>query len=237
MNFTRALNNLLDRYFGLRISPSPDARLSAARKKIFSESEVSIVLDVGANAGQYATRIRGEGYKGQIISFEPSPVYNELVSKAATDPRWICSKFAISNKDGFSDFYVASNSYLSSSLLPPEGILTQGFDIRFTRGELVETKTLVNFFKAANLNEEFYLKIDVQGAEMLVLEGAEDILDLCVAIEFESALSALYAGESLHYILSNWLLKRNFVPVQLVPTHYDEFLRTVSLDSIFVKIH
>jgi FkbM family methyltransferase len=40
---------------------------------------INLVLDVGANVGQFGLSLRNRGYAGQIMSFEPvSDAFNEL---------------------------------------------------------------------------------------------------------------------------------------------------------------
>ena len=49
------------------------------RRKVLDLLGIDLVLDVGANSGQYAKMLRKDGYNGKILSFEPiSTVYNEL---------------------------------------------------------------------------------------------------------------------------------------------------------------
>ena len=61
-----------------------------ALRTIFDSFDVNLVLDVGANKGQYASFLRNYlGYKGKIISFEPVlDVYHELNNAALNDPNW-----------------------------------------------------------------------------------------------------------------------------------------------------
>ena len=53
------------------------------------QQAIDAVIDVGANTGQYATRLRAAGWAGPILSFEPIPeVHRQLAEQAAADPDW-----------------------------------------------------------------------------------------------------------------------------------------------------
>src|SRR3954465_2500661 len=59
------------------------------------------VLDIGANAGQFAAALRGVGYRGRLISFEPQPpAFASLKAKADADPTWECHQVALGEADG-----------------------------------------------------------------------------------------------------------------------------------------
>jgi FkbM family methyltransferase len=233
-HLTRVLNNYLDELFGLRIQPSPENRLTESRKNILQKFKVKNILDVGANNGQWALRVRDGGFRENIISFEPTSAYEVLKKNTFRDSNWKCVNLAVSNQTGKSRIYLASNGNLSSSILQPDEILLQGFGIEFNESIDVPTTTLDEYLYNSKIGE-FYLKIDVQGAEKLVLEGAENSLSKCVAVEFESSLTSLYKGESKHYDLAKWLLLRGFTPFQVVVTHWDTSMAAISLDSIFIK--
>ena len=227
------LNNLIERISGLRLQPSAEKRLSASRNEILKDSESQLVIDVGANQGQWSSSIRKSGYKGKIISFEPTEAFAQLENSASLDSSWEVRKKALGSEIGKKTIFLASNKAMSSSLLVPTGMRERRPDIAFESGPSVEVSTLEAEIGAAG--EDFYLKIDTQGFEMDVLRGAENILDRCVAIEFESAITRLYESETLHHDIAQWLAERKFTPYQLVITDWDSNLRTVALDAIFVR--
>jgi len=233
-HLTRVINNYLDDLLGLRLQPSPEKRLNESRKTILQKFKVKNILDVGANIGQWALQVRDGGFKEDITSFEPTSAFEILKKNTFRDSNWKCVNVAVSNQTGESRIYLASNGNLSSSILQPDEILLQGFGIEFNESVNVPTTTLDEYLYNSQIGE-FYLKIDVQGAEKLVLEGAENSLSKCMAVEFESSLTSLYKGESNHYDLAKWLLLRGFTPFQVVVTHWDRSMATISLDSIFIK--
>jgi FkbM family methyltransferase len=228
-----SVNNFLERISGLRIQPSSESRLSASRSKILNLQSISLVVDVGANSGQWAKRIRRDGYQGEIWSFEPTNKFSELKNNSSADEKWKVFNLALGNEEGEREMFLSSNDGLSSSLLEPSGIRDHHPSIEFHTKLKVNVSTL-----DIQLNQNhspFYLKIDTQGGEELVLNGGHKALERCLAIEFESALVPLYKNEILHYQLASKLLNLGFSPAQVAVTHWDSDLGTVSLDSIFVR--
>lgn len=226
-------NNFVDFCFGLRIQPSAEKRLKNMRDLLIKEFQCDTVIDVGANSGEWATKLRKSGFLGDIISYEPSPKFHELAKKARGESRWKIHNIALSNYAGVSHFFIASNNGLSSSTLSPKKILDQNFEIKFHSTIEVPTNRLdCEVFEGDNL----YLKIDVQGAEFNVLQGAFNLLPKISVIEFESSLLELYDGEKNHYVISRWLNQHGFFARQIVVTHWDKNLATVSIDSIFSRL-
>src|SRR4051794_18829417 len=80
---------------------------------------VTVVIDVGANTGQFVEQVRAAGYGGRVVSFEPvSAAFVELERKAAADPRWECRRLGLGPAPADVDINVAGNNAESSSLLP-----------------------------------------------------------------------------------------------------------------------
>ncbi|MBV9892011.1 MAG: FkbM family methyltransferase, partial [Rhizobacter sp.] len=78
---------------------------------------IDLVVDAGANLGQFAQSIRRKGYSGRIWSFEPvSYVHAALARAAAGDARWSVSKLALGSVPGEATLNVSSNHTLSSFL-------------------------------------------------------------------------------------------------------------------------
>ena len=94
---------------------SPDAQLA----QVLSHFGIDLVLDIGANTGQYGTLLRELGYTGRIVSFEPLPTaHAALTSKTAADPAWAAApRAAIGDSEGEITINIAGNS-ASSSVLP-----------------------------------------------------------------------------------------------------------------------
>ena len=90
----------------------------ARRARLLKDYRIDLVLDVGANTGQYARQLRELGYKGRIVSFEPlSSAVAELRRAAAYDANWQVRNHACGAENGKREIRVAANSQ-SSSFLP-----------------------------------------------------------------------------------------------------------------------
>src|SRR5688500_7552885 len=77
-----------------------------------------MVVDVGANTGQYGRQVRAAGYTGLIISFEPLPeAFAKLQNSARSDPAWECRRMALGDIDSEIPLQVSADS-VSSSILP-----------------------------------------------------------------------------------------------------------------------
>src|SRR5216683_8217255 len=65
-------------------------------ERFTSTYQIDCVFDIGANEGQYASKLRRKlNYEGLIISFEPVPdVAKVLKARAARDPKWIVAELA-----------------------------------------------------------------------------------------------------------------------------------------------
>src|ERR1700686_1867632 len=68
-------------------------------RRLLTQLDVDCVLDVGANRGQFAQELRGIGYNGQIISFEPiASEFSVLRRKFANDSKWRGYQIALGSK-------------------------------------------------------------------------------------------------------------------------------------------
>lgn len=188
-------------YFGFDIIRyTKENFISLKRLSIIRSRGINLVLDVGASEGHYALGLRKMGYEGRIISFEPlSSSFKILQKKAETDPSWCCENLAIGNYDGVALINV-SGRRTSSSILPmlPSHVAAAPESAYITK-EQVQMRRLDSLLNDLITRENrIYIKIDVQGYERSVLEGAEEILKITEVIEVEVSMVPLYEGSILY---------------------------------------
>jgi FkbM family methyltransferase len=136
-------------------------------------------LDVGANCGWLSIRAaRRVGRGGRVIAFEPSPIMVDLLRYHRSVnglPQITIVPKAVSNSDGEAPFFLLNQgfSFRSSSAIESDNL---PFVLPEEKQRItVPTVTLDRYCVDNNLWPTM-LKIDVEGAELLVLEGSREVL-------------------------------------------------------------
>ena len=162
-------------------------------------ARIDAVLDVGANAGQYARALRAAGFDGRIVSCEPlSTPYRELARVAGRDPRWEAVRTALGDRDGTVTVNVAGNSYSSSVLEMLPAHLDAAPQSHYVGTEEAPVTTVDRICQVRGVDPaRSLLKLDVQGYEQVVLDGAAHVLPLLAAVQVELSLTPLYEAQPL----------------------------------------
>ena len=217
---------------------SPAGVTLARRLRILEDNGVTVVLDVGANRGQFASELRIGGFGGRIVSFEPlATACAALERAAADDPLWACRRLALSDTDGETELHVSENT-VSSSLLELEARHLEAAPAsRYVATERVRQARLATLAEELRLpGDGVYLKLDVQGSEAKALEGARPILPRVVAIETELSLVPLYRDQLLLREMLDFFDEAGYDPVSLEPAYADgRNGHVLQVDGIFLR--
>lgn len=201
--------------------------------------EITVVLDIGANVGQFGERLRDAGFPGRIVSFEASrDAHRCLRWRANGDHSWIIApRMAIGQQDGSATLHLSANS-VSSSLLPmlPAHVAVEPASV-YVGSESVEMRRLDSVASEFLSDQDrVFLKSDVQGLELQVLRGAAGLLDSTIGVQMELSLTPLYEGEHLFDAMFHELEDRGFELWALVPGLLDRATgRLLQVDGIFFR--
>lgn len=191
----------------------------ARRKQLLAVYNTDLVIDVGANNGQYAIELRSLGYQGRIHSFEPMrDAWGKLGHQSHSDSDWTITNVGLADEPGYKTLHVAGNSVSSSllSMSPMHVENAPGSD--YVSDERVEISTLdLEVPKIVNGASNIWLKLDVQGFESKVLEGAKNSLEDISVIQTELSLTTLYEGGDLYLSLCEKLARSGFALVGIEP--------------------
>ena len=212
-----------------------------ALKRFLSAFAVDCLFDVGANRGQYAMMVRKDaGYKGLILSFEPNPdVFAQLHKAAASDRQWHVFNMALSDFDGTASFNIMAADQFSS-LKKPSGQQDAIFADRNKVTKTVEMQcrrldTLLPELVAQHGFARPFLKMDTQGHDLSVCEGAGAVLTDMLGVQTELGVRPIYEGGTGYRAMIDWLDARGFVPSAFFANNKGHFPRLVEMDGIFVN--
>lgn len=199
---------------------SPMIRLAMLLRQL----ETKVVIDIGANEGQFAADLRAAGYLGRIVSVEPLTAAHAALAKAAArDSRWtVADRCAVGAAAGIATLHVAGNSVSSSLREMTSAHSDAAAESKYIATEEVRVVTLADLIDrhAGAPDPAVFVKLDVQGHERDVLDGAGSRLDTIGSIQLELSLVELYAGQALMpaqieflatHGLALWSLDRGFM--------------------------
>jgi len=196
----------------------------AQRARLLQRFEITTVLDIGANEGQFALEFREHvKYRGKITSFEPvSEAFAKLQARAAADPLWKCRQEAISDVSGKDFINVSANSFSSSLLEASEASLAIEPSIGVAKREEIIVHRLDDIFdEVCPPGEKVYLKIDTQGLELKILQGAAKVLERISILQIEVSFYPVYVGEMLAHDMLAYLYGFGFKVITIEPAWED----------------
>ena len=174
-----------------------------------------LIIEVGANDGSTTNEFIRHFQDAKILCFEPDPRAIIEFRKNRFPPNVELFTNALSNVNGFADFYQSSKKdekwTYSSSISKPSLHKFIYPDVYFTRTRQVETDTLQNFALEQGISHIDLLWLDTQGSEQNILLGVgEDLIQNIDFIYLEYSLFKLYSGSTSLKIISKFL-KNHYV--------------------------
>jgi FkbM family methyltransferase len=243
MPFKRLVGSLLRSrgYHVFHDEHLPQANLSLHLRRLITTQQIDCVFDVGANRGQYHAFLRqAVGYYGLVVSIEPIPALRTVLDAAAkADPKWIVLSCAVGRTPGTASFNVMKGDQLSSFRTPTTRS-TERFRESNTVAsvEQVEVRRLDDVYAEMQTRFRFerpYVKIDTQGFDLEVAEGASGCLRQLVALQSEANIAPLYEEAPTFEQTLAYFRQRGFVPSFFSPIAVGQDLRLIDCDCVFVN--
>jgi FkbM family methyltransferase len=181
-----------------------DFLLYASKHYLRADAEI---FDVGANIGVTAAILANAAPQGRIFAFEPgAETYQHLISTIQANKLTSChpQQIALGARSGEVDFLSNSLSG-SASHMAVDGVSLGGSNTR------VKIKTVDDVVSQQELTRLDFIKIDVEGFELDVLDGATTTiakLKPSVFLEFNAFTLIAYANQNPRHVLEQ--LKRAF---------------------------
>lgn len=191
---------------------------------------INVFCDVGAHTGETATQALDNFPEAKIYSFEPHPKTFSFLANAVRNPRFEAINLAISDASGTVPFFEYGTFSRSNSMVADSQYAVR---TKFPFQTLnVEATSIDEFCRDRRVDRIDILKIDTEGHELAVLQGAKRLLEngspMFVYAEFNSVLPQRDSSGGALAPLSNLLEPNGF---QFVAT-YPEYM--VTTEELFV---
>ena len=198
-----------------------------------SRFQFATVIDVGANKGQFAYFASRQWPNAVLHCFEPlSGPRRKLQALLGTRAEYHAC--ALGAQAGVAEMHVASRED-SSSLLPLAERQKQLFKMDEVGRIEVPVKRLDDVV-ASKLARPALLKIDVQGFEHEVLEGASATLAQVDVVYIEASFAELYSGQKLAPDIASFLVAAGFRQAGSYNEARDDAGKLVQADLLFIRI-
>lgn len=212
-------------------------------KWLFNQNDSLTIFEIGACEGEESIKYARLFPNSSIYAFEPLPdniklIHDNFLQYGINNATYFNK--ALSSENGIAQFHVSSGrpenakdsnwdyGNKSSSLLPPAKHLKLSEFIHFEKIIEVETITLQSFCSANNICGIDFIHMDVQGAELLVLEGAGDLIHSIKVIWLEVSKVDMYKNQPLVNDVKKFMEANNFVLIK-------DALKGVQGDQLYIS--
>jgi FkbM family methyltransferase len=196
-------------------------------QNLFAKKPEFVFLDVGSHRGEMAAALLSHFPQARAILFEPTPEnYEFLKTRFSHNPSIQIFNCALSNAEGISQFHVASDSATNSLLTPNSASADQ---------IQVSIQTLDNILQIAGFEAIDFIKIDTQGNDLKVLQGAVETIKIhAPAILVESIFIDLYQGQCSYYDIFSLMQSHQYALAGFYNAHYTTARAIAFTDLLFV---
>ena len=179
-------------------------------------NEEILIADIGTYRGDFTSDLIHGFPRARAVLFEPTPnSFSYLLKKFADNPLVRVVNCAISNYDGDDIFYLLEDGATNSLLYPVNQNVSE---IK------ASVKTLDKFWQEeSNFQQLDILKIDTQGNDLKVLQGAREVIKQyspCILVE--AIFIELYQTQNSYYEIIKYMQEYEYSLANILNIHYSE---------------
>ena len=201
---------------------------------------VETIFDVGANVGASGRYFRNLGFKGRIVSFEPVGQYYKLLAQeASNDPLWTCANVALADVESEQEINVSGGFGTASSFMEKTGQTWESApELEYVGRERVRVSTIdLAALEHYPQGDRLFLKLDVQGYERKVLEGAIKTMPRIIGVRIELSVSQCYEQEPSMNEMMTYLYDLGFRLCAIEEAWSNSQTREVyQMDAVFFRV-
>lgn len=195
------------------------------------------IIDIGAHAGSFVENIEKYYHIKKAILVEPIKELANDLQKKFNKKEYAVFQNAVSDNNGESLSFQINEFAETSSLFEFNKAMKEleNVNIQLNRVETVTTRTLDSIVNETALQEIDLIKIDVQGAEHLVLKGANNTLKIAAFLWVEVSFKPLYNGSSTFKDIYEIMDNNGFKLLEISPGHRSPIDELLQADALFVN--
>ncbi len=205
--------------------------------KILESVNTDLVLDIGANKGQFAKSLYDYGYKNKVLSFEPlTAIYDLLKQNSKANNLWnVYDRCCVGDDEKMIDINI-SNLIGNSSILEIKSTKFNVPESHYINKENVSQITLetLNENQLIKQAKNIFIKMDIQGYEHFVLSQLPKVNYNIVGFYMELSLVNLYEGQKDYLYICNQLKEFGFDLVYIIPESIRS-LRMIQFNGVFLN--
>ena len=205
-------------------------------QKMLKSNQEHQIFDVGAATGEFSIKFNSLFPGSTIHSFEPQPQFFEIL-KQNSKGNWKVNNCVLSDKEGYFDFFITSGKESSSLIKPVK--TNSGWDeyLQVSEKVKVQSETLYNYCQRHNVQRIKLLKLDVQGSELSVLKGAEQLLatQSIDIIYCEVLFMRFYEKQPLFHDIAGYLDKFDYKLYNIYNSVYTNNAILTWADAVFIS--
>lgn len=200
-----------------------------------------LVVDVGANRGQFVDQLRAIGYTGPVVSLEPqAALAAALHARASVETsNWIIIRGAAGESESRMTLHTFTDDTFTSLHQPNQTAHTHfGPLLSQVAAEEVEVRRLDSWLAEIELPaaSRIFLKVDTQGHDLAVLKGATQTLARTVVVMAEGAFIPLYDTGSSAFSLADALVPHGFKNAGIYASAHDRGdFSAIEADCLFTR--
>jgi len=203
--------------------------------------DIGCVLDVGANVGQYRDFLRLHvGYGGQIISFEPNQRNARILEeRASRDTNWDVVPLALGDENVETSLNIMERDELSSFLTPDNSHVPEFETMNVIKERQVTKIRRLDDWAAHDGRvhdlSKVYLKVDTQGFDLRVFNGATQLRPKILAMQTEVSCLPIYRGGVRLPDAVRPFIDAGFDIGEMFAVGHDRRLRAIEFDCIMIN--
>ncbi|MET4447036.1 FkbM family methyltransferase [Bradyrhizobium sp. GM2.2] len=209
---------------------------SIEHKSALGRIQYRSVVDVGANVGQFALFACEQYPAAAIFSFEPlEDCWKKFGDIFEQEKRVQLFRYGVGPSDTDAAIHVTHDND-SSSILEPAPIQSEVFGTAVRTKQKIQLRRLSSLLRHDQVLPPALLKIDVQGYEIEVLKGCEELLNRFDTVYVEASYLELYKGQTLAGEVIEFLWTHGFNLRGVFNQHVDKEKGPLQADFLFEKL-